>query len=452
MVKMPCVLIIAGSDSGGGAGMQADLKTCAAFGVHGLSAFTSITAQNTTTVTSIHDIPPDMVRAQIEAVISDFEVHVAKTGMLHTADIIKVVAEEIEKYKLTTVVDPVMIAKSGAHLLKPEAIETYIKKLIPLATVLTPNAMEAESLTGIKVNTLEDAKSAAIKIAKLGSKSVVVKGGHIFSKDKAIDILYTNGNFHLIEGERIETKTTHGTGCSFASAIAAGLAKGEDIIEAVKAAKEFITRSIRFGIEIGRGHGPVNPMANLYNDAEKYVIMKNVKDAVEILESEPLVGNLVPESQTNIAMLSSYALNYQDAVAIPGRIVRLKNGVKASSCPEFGASRHVAKTIQVAMKYDPSIRAGMNILYSDQVLNVLKELGLTVSSYDRRQEPLEIKNIEGMTTPWGAEQAIKKIGKVPDAIYHDGDWGKEAMVVLLGKDAVGVAKLAVKIAKKLGEK
>ena len=450
MVKIPCVLIIAGSDSGGGAGMQADLKTCAALGVHGMSAFASITAQNTTTVTAIHDIPPEMVKAQIDAVISDIEVHVAKTGMLHTVAIIKVVAEEIKKHKLLTVVDPVMIAKGGAPLLQPEAIETYIKTLIPLTAVLTPNAMEAERLSGIKVNTLDDAKNAASKIAGLGTKAVVVKGGHILSKNKAIDVLYANGKFHLIEGERIETNTTHGTGCSFASAIAANLAKGKDTLEAVKAAKDFITRAIKYGIEIGHGYGPVNPMANLYNEAEKYNVIQNVSAAVEILEGEPSVANLVPESQINIAMLSSYAMDYRDAAAIPGRIIHLKNGVKASSCPEFGASRHVAKTIQVVAKYNPSIRAAMNIRYSEEIITIIRNLGLVASFYDRREEPPEIKNLEGMTTPWGAEQAIKRVGRVPDAIFHDGDWGKEAMVVLLGKDAVGVAKLAVKIAKALG--
>jgi hydroxymethylpyrimidine/phosphomethylpyrimidine kinase len=450
MVKIPCVLIIAGSDSGGGAGMQADLKTCAALGVHGMSAFASITAQNTTTVTAIHDIPPEMVKAQIDTVISDIEVHVAKTGMLHTVNIIKVVAEEIKKHKLLTVVDPVMIAKGGAPLLQPEAIETYIKTLIPLTAVLTPNAMEAERLSGIKVNTLDDAKNAASKIAELGTKAVVVKGGHILSKNKAIDVLYANDEFHLIEGERIETNTTHGTGCSFASAIAANLAKGKDTLEAVKVAKDFITRAIKYGIEIGHGYGPVNPMANLYNEAEKYNVIQNVNAAVEILEGEPSVANLVPESQINIAMLSSYAMDYRDAAAIPGRIIRLKNGVKASSCPEFGASRHVAKTIQVAAKYNPSIRAAMNILYSEEIINIIRNLGLVTSFYDRREEPPEIKNLEGMTTPWGTEQAIKRVGRVPDAIFHDGDWGKEAMIVLLGKDAVGVAKLAVKIAKTLG--
>jgi hydroxymethylpyrimidine/phosphomethylpyrimidine kinase len=449
MVKIPCVLIIAGSDSGGGAGMQADLKTCAALGVHGMSAFTAITAQNTKTVTAIHDIPPEMVKAQIDTVISDIEVHVAKTGMLHTVDIINVVAEEIKKHNLLTVVDPVMIAKGGASLLKPEAIETYIKNLIPLAAVLTPNAMEAERLSGIKVNTLDDAKKAALKIAELGSKAVVVKGGHIPSKNKSIDVLYVKGEFHFIEGERIETNTTHGTGCSFASAIAANLARGKDTLEAVKVTKDFITRAIKYGIEIGHGYGPVNPMANLYNESEKYSVIQNVNAAVEMLENEPSIASLVPESQINIAMLSDYAIDYRDAAAIPGRIIRLKNSVKASSYPEFGASRHVAKTIQVVAKHDPSIHAAMNIRYSEEIINILRSIGLVASFYDRREEPQEIKNLEGMTTPWGAEQAIKRAGRVPDAIYHDGDWGKEAMVVLLGKDAIGVAKLAIKIAKAL---
>ena len=447
MRKIPCALTIAGSDSGGGAGIQADLKTFAALGVHGMSALTSITAQNTAAVTAVQDVRPDIVKAQIDAIVEDIGVDAAKTGMLHTIEIIQAVAEEIVKYRFPTVIDPVMIAKSGAPLLRPDAIETFVKELFPLATVVTPNATEAETLSGVKVGTLESAKQAARKIAKLGPKAVVVKGGHVLSGEKAIDVLYIDDEFRTLEAKRIETKTTHGTGCSFSAAIAAELAKGKNVFEAVSVAKEFITKAIMFGLPIGRGFGPVNPMANLYNEAEKYQVIKNVKDAVRILEEHPEVEGLIPEVQTNIVMALSYASSHLDVAAIQGRVVRVERGVKASSCPEFGASRHVAKTVLAVMKHDPSIRAGMNIRYSEEIVEICKKLGLTVSYYDRREEPPEIKRIEGMTTAWGAEQAIKKVGKVPDVIYHLGDWGKEPLITLLGKTAVDVANTAVKVAK-----
>ncbi|RLI31868.1 bifunctional hydroxymethylpyrimidine kinase/phosphomethylpyrimidine kinase, partial [Candidatus Bathyarchaeota archaeon] len=233
MVRIPCALTIAGSDSGGGAGIQADLKTFAALGVHGMTAITSITAQNTVAVTAVQDVDPEVVRAQIEAVVEDIGVDAAKTGMLHTSEIIEVVAEEIERHGFPVVVDPVMIAKSGAALLRPEAKETLVRRLLPLATGVTPNAMEAEAISGIKIETLEDGRRAAEEIASLGPRAVVVKGGHILQTEaKAIDILLHEGEFTLLEAERYETKTDHGTGCSFSAAIAAELAKGRSIPEA----------------------------------------------------------------------------------------------------------------------------------------------------------------------------------------------------------------------------
>jgi hydroxymethylpyrimidine/phosphomethylpyrimidine kinase len=412
-----------------------------------MSALTAITAQNTTAVTAVQDILPEIVKAQIDAVADDIGVDAAKTGMLHTIEIIKAVSEEIEKYRFPVVVDPVMIAKSGAPLLKPEATSTLIKRLLPLATVVTPNAMEAEAISGLKIKTLEEAKEAAKRISNLGPKAVVVKGGHILSGERAIDVLYMEGEFRSYEAERFDTKTTHGTGCCFSAAIAAELAKGKSIIEAVEVAKEFVSKAVKFGLEVGRGFGPVNPMANLYMEAEKYAIIKNVKEAVKILEANAEIANLIPEVQSNIAMASSYASSYADVASIPGRIVKVEGGVKASGCPEFGVSRHVAKTVLAVMKHNPSIRAGLNIKYSDEIVKICESLGLTASYYDRREEPKEIKEREGMTVIWGAEQAIKKIGKVPNVIYHFGDWGKEPMITILGRTAVEVAETAVKVAR-----
>jgi len=450
MGRIPCALTIAGSDSGGGAGIQADLKTFAALGVHGMTAITSITAQNTVAVTAVQDVDPDIVRAQIEAVANDIGVDAAKTGMLHTSDIVEVVADEIEKHRFPVVVDPVMIAKSGAVLLKPEATEMLVGRLLPLATVLTPNAMEAEVISGLKIMTLEDGKRAAEKIAALGPGAVVVKGGHIIQREgRAVDILLDKGDITLLEAERYETTTTHGTGCSFSSAIAAELAKGKGIPEAVMVAKEFVNRSIKYGLQIGRGHGPLNPMANLYNAAERYRVLKSVGDAVKLLEKSLKVRELVAEVQMNIGMALPYASSPKDVAAVEGRIVGMKRGVRATGCPQFGISRHVARTILAVMRFDTEKRAGMNIRYSEEAVKVCRGMGLTTSFYDRRKEPPEVKEREGMTTAWGAEQAVKRVGGVPDVIYHLGDWGKEPMITLLGRTAVEVAERAVEIAKKL---
>jgi len=449
-VRIPCALTIAGSDSGGGAGIQADLKTFAALGVHGMTALTSITAQNTVAVTAVQDVDPDVVRAQIEAVAEDIGVDAAKTGMLHTSEIIAVVAGEVERYGFPVVVDPVMISKSGAVLLRPEATATLVESLLPLATVVTPNAMEAEVISGVKVGTVEDGKRAAEKIADLGPGAVVVKGGHIIQGEgEAIDILLHRGEFTLLGAERHDTTTTHGTGCSFSSAIASELAKGGSIPDAVRVAKDFVNRAIRYGLEIGRGHGPLNPLASLYNEAERYRVLKGVGDAVRLLEGSPDVRELVAEVQMNIGMALPYASGVEDVAAVAGRIVRMTRGVRAAGWPEFGASRHVARTILAVMRFDHEKRAGMNMRYSEEAIRLCEEMGLAVSFYDRGEEPPEVKEGEGMTTTWGAEQAVERVGGAPDVIYHLGDLGKEPMITLLGRTAVEVAERAVLIARKL---
>jgi hydroxymethylpyrimidine kinase/phosphomethylpyrimidine kinase len=442
-------LTIAGSDSGGGAGIQADLKTFAALGVYGMSVITAITAQNTTSVAAIQDVDPDVVKAQFEAVISDIGTDAVKTGMLYKAEIIDVVGEEIQRHHLKTVMDPVMIAKSGAKLLRSDATSALVEKLLPYVEVVTPNAPEASELSGIEVKDRETAEEAAKKISALGPKAVVVKGGHIPSQGKVADLLYENGKMHVFEVEELSKKTTHGTGCTFSSAITAYLAKGSEIPEAVHLAQQFVFKAIKFGIPVGQGHGPVNPMAEIYAEAERWSVLKNLSTAVDILESYHDVASIIPEVNSNLAMASTYAMNVSDVAGIPGRIVRLGRGVKAMSCPTFGGSRHIANTILVAQNYNPEIRAAMNIRYSEEILSKLKSLGFSASAYDRTKEPQEIKKMEGMTTRWGAEEAIKSIGRVPDAVYHEGDWGKEAMVIILGRDAIEVVNRVITVAKSL---
>jgi len=276
--KIARALTIAGSDSGGGAGIQADLKTFAASEVYGMSVLTSITAQNTLGVYGIQDVDPKIITAQIRAILDDIGVDAAKTGMLHTSEIIRTVEAEIKKVNMPIVIDPVMVAKSGATLLDPTAIETMKKYLLPLAQVTTPNRPEAEILSGLKISSYEDAELAARKISEMGTKAVVVKGGHI-KGNHVFDILYIDGNIEKFENKRIETNTTHGTGCCFSAAITSELAKGKKIPEAVSTAKKLIDLAIRFGLKLGRGHGPVNPMAILYKEAEKYSVIRNMSEA-----------------------------------------------------------------------------------------------------------------------------------------------------------------------------
>jgi hydroxymethylpyrimidine/phosphomethylpyrimidine kinase len=253
----PVALSIAGSDSGGGAGIQADLKTFQALGVYGASAITAITAQNTLGVRAVHEVPVDLVRAQIDAVVEDFGVDTAKTGMLSSSEIIAAVADRVKYWGLqeTLVVDPVMIAKSGARLLHEDAIHALVHELLPLAAVLTPNLREVEVLVGRPIHTDEDLLQAARDIVCLGPRAVVMKGGH--RSGDPVDLLFDGREFHTFAASRVNTRSTHGTGCTFSAAVAAHLALGASVVEAIRAAKEYLTVAILRAAPLGGGYGPV---------------------------------------------------------------------------------------------------------------------------------------------------------------------------------------------------
>ncbi len=250
-------LTVAGSDSGAGAGIQADLKTFAALGVYGTSAITAITAQNTVGVSQVLALSPKLVAAQIDAVIEDIGAHALKTGMLANRAIIDVVASKVRQHRLKNlVVDPVMVATSGDLLINKNAVAALRTRLIPLATVVTPNLPEAEQLVGRKLRTWDEIEAAARQIIAMGAKTVLIKGGH--RKGPAVDLFFDGKTFHALVAPRIRTKNTHGTGCTLSAAIAAYLAKGEPIESAVQAAKKYITASIRAGFPVGAGHSPVH--------------------------------------------------------------------------------------------------------------------------------------------------------------------------------------------------
>ena len=261
--SVPRAMTIAGSDSGAGAGIQADLKTFAALGVYGTSVLTAVTSQNTVEVTEVMELPVTMVHSQIDAVLSDIGADAVKTGMLSSSAIIEAVVEKVREHRITNlVVDPVMVAKSGARLLEEDAVEVLRTLLVPLATVVTPNAPEAEVLTGIKISTIDDSRDAAREIVRMGAQAVVVKGGRL--DGPATDIYFDGDEFRAFTAPRVATTSTHGTGCTFASATAAGLAKGLTVREAVAEAKKYVTSAIRHAFPMGRGHGPLNHLYELW--------------------------------------------------------------------------------------------------------------------------------------------------------------------------------------------
>jgi len=440
---MKKALTIAGIDSGGGAGVLADIKTFASFGVYGMAAITAVTAQNTMEIKGIHSLPPSMVEKQIRAAIDDIGVDAAKTGMLFDASIVRSVAKALRGYGISLVVDPVMVSKSGATLLKENAIEALKKYIFDMATIITPNKDEAETLAGFEINGMEDAIKAAEMIAKEGIEYVLIKGGHLKGK-RATDILYHNGKVKKYS-KAWQQGCTHGVGCSFSAAITANLAKGKSVEDAIKIAEEYITIAIKHGAKIGKGHCPVNHVAYMRIPYEKWNVYSMLKKAVdEIVKCRDFM-NFIPEVGTNFAY--SLPKEYVDGIAaiaaVDGRIVKGKNVILKGEI-DFGASKHLAKALMKAMEYDEDIRAVMNIKYDEKIIRAA-EKRFTVAYYDRREEPERIKRKEGATIPWGMENAIKKAGKMPDLIYHKGDIGKEAMILIFGKNPIDVLKKFYKL-------
>lgn len=443
---MRVALTIAGSDSGSGAGIQADLKTFAALKVYGTSVITSVTAQNTVGVSGIQDMPPEFVGRQIDAVLSDIDVDACKTGMLSNAAIVKVVAEKLEQYEMGKyVLDPVMVAKSGDRLLQEDAVSSVVERLIPISYVATPNINEASLIAQMEIRNIEEMEEAAREIWKMGAETVVVKGGHLHGD--AVDVFY-DGKAQLLRAERIQTRNTHGTGCTFSSAITAYLARGENVITAVKNAKEYITSVIKHSFSIGKGHGPTHHLAVLYKEAEKFEIIEELKEAYMTLKTMDL-ASFIPEVQSNLVMALSTAENPGDVAGFPGRLIRFKDRIKAVGCPEFGVSSHMARVVLAAMRHDSRVRSAMNIRYGEDIIEAAMREGFVAGSFSREEEPEEIRKREGFTLDWGTQSVIKRLGKVPDLIYDRGGISREAMVRVLGENPKDVVHKIQRISESL---
>jgi hydroxymethylpyrimidine kinase/phosphomethylpyrimidine kinase len=297
---MKRILTIAGSDSGGGAGIQADLKTITVLGSYGMSAITALTAQNTLGVQAIHPVPADFVALQMESVLSDIGTDAAKTGMLATLEIVLAVTERLRRYKVERlVVDPVMTAESGHVLLSDSARAAMTEALFPLAHVVTPNLPEASELCGFPVRDLDAMKAAAREIHKLGPRFVLVKGGHL--KGNAMDVLFDGDGFQIFEAQRLSNPNTHGTGCTFSAALATLLGQGLTVPRAVAGAKEFITRAIAMGLDLGSGHGPTNHFAHLLRFMAPEGVGQGLQTAVQSRPVKP-AGHSDPVDPSTLKM------------------------------------------------------------------------------------------------------------------------------------------------------
>lgn len=281
-------------------------------------------------------------------------------------------------------------------------------------------------------------------IHAMGPRHVVVKGGHL--KGEAVDLLFDGESTHLFRGPRLAGRNTHGTGCTFSAALATLLAQGEPVHEAVAGAKRFVARAIATGLALGRGCGPTNPYSEILRWKEREGVLEELRLALQRLEAEPL-GHLIPEVRSNLGYALPGAQDHLEVAAIPGRITEVGQRIVAFKDPAFGASRHIARVILSAMRHDPRMRSAMNIRLGQDVLEACVKAGLRLAKFHRREEPKEVKEREGSTLEWGTDRAISALGEVPDAVYDEGDVGKEPMIRVLGQGPLEVVKKVIAIGK-----
>jgi hydroxymethylpyrimidine kinase / phosphomethylpyrimidine kinase / thiamine-phosphate diphosphorylase len=426
-------LSIAGSDSGAGAGIQADLKTFSALGVYGCTAITAITAQNTQGVSAILEVEPEIVRKQIASIMTDIPPDTVKIGMVYSKQIIKTLCKLIRDSNCPVVLDPIFVAGSGAKLLLNSAIESFIYELIPLSTLITPNLMEAGKLTNTKINSEIDAIEAAHAIRKFGAKNVIIKGAHFGRKEMVTDFfLDSNGRSAKFSNPWIDVKESHGSGCNFSAAAAAFIAKGFSLIQSCRLANQYVHNAIKNVLKIGHGLVVTNPISGIYQDANRYNTLRELQLVVNKIQVVNNFGKMIPETQSNIVFALPDAKTALDVAGVKGRIVKVDNMARAVSNVEFGVSKHVSSAVLSYMRIDPTIRSGMNIKFDEKILSVCKSL-FQISEYDRINEPVKVKEKEGKTIFWGIKSALIK-NRSAQIIYHRGDVGKEPMIMIFGRN------------------
>ena len=424
-LTMVNALTIAGSDSVGGAGLQADLKAFEALGIHGCTVVTCVTSQNTKRVSSIFPIPSSHVASQLDSVLEDVHLDAIKTGMLYSADIVKTVASRLKKVGGPLVVDPVMAATTGSSLHTEGFVDALVTKLLPISTLVTPNLNEASKLSGVKITDENSAKTAGREILELGPKAVLLKGGHL-KEMEAVDYLFVGKHATKISSPRIQVEV-HGTGCTLGALIAGHVALGIGLEEAVRRSKGMIYKAILARERVGAGVPCANPLAVLRIEAGKAHMLENLEDVGGSLESL-LDADLIPEVGTNIGHAVLGALELDEVAAFDGRIVRVGLKARKIGSARFGASKHVARIVLAVSSHDPNARCAMNLKYSEANLKACKNARMSVSTFDRAEEP---RGVSSMT--WGVHEAIKAYGGVPDVIYDTGGVGKEPMIRLLGE-------------------
>lgn len=437
------VLSIAGSDSSSGAGIQADLKTLSSLGTYGCSAITAITVQNTKNIFEVFPIPSEIVIRQINSILNDIRIDAIKIGMVYDEIIINKIFKILNNTKIPIIVDPIFTSTSGKNLIKYEAIKALTKKILPIATIITPNINEATQLSGIDIKNKEDLVKSLTKMKKLGPKNVIVKGGHLLSEHSIDTLIDDKLNIIEFSNSRISIPENHGSGCNFSAALSAYISQGYEIPIACKLANEFINSVLKNLLYIGKGYPVTDTALTTSSSAFKFHVIEELSIAINELEAITDVGKLIPETQSNFAYAIPNATSIKEVAGIKGRIVRIDQKVKASSCIEFGATQHIASAVISYMNINPLMRAGFNIKYDKKIIELLQSF-MKISEYDRRLEPQKLKEKEGYTIQWGVKKAILKDKEVR-GIYHKGDIGKEPMIILFGHNPAEIVEYLRKL-------
>lgn len=432
------VMTIGGSDPSGGAGIQTDIKAFQSIGLHPVSVLTSSTVQNTQTVKHIFPLPPDLITAQIETIMEDIPVQFVKTGLLYQSDIAKRVAQATKRYNWHLIVDPVLIATSGDTLSSSDLVMTLKKTIIPLSEIITPNISEAETLATMNIKTVEDMGQAAKLLHGLGTKNVIVKGGHLLG-NTACDLLYDGTTLIKQELPKTPSKKAHGSGCTFSALITGFLAKGYTVQESFFQAKPILWQMINSGYIIGKGADVLAVSQSTVEDAPFDLLTQDHTDTWMTLYAAlsslltTLPTSYIPEVGCNIGYAIPHAKAHTDICALDGRIVRRTAKPYRCGPLRFGASKHIASIILATLRYYPSIRCALNIRYSPQILSLCTKTGYTVTSFDRAEEPPQVSSMD-----WGTTTALQDTTVCPDIIFDTGGIGKEPMIRLLGKTPIEV--------------
>lgn len=416
---MRTALTVAGSDSIGGAGIQADVKAMSVVGVHAASVITAVTAQNTCGVDGILPIPEEFIKAQLEAVLKDCDIKAVKTGMLYSAEIVGTVADILEDHEMPLIVDPVMVSGTGSSLSDDGYASALKKKLLPMCELVTPNKHEAEVLAKMKIKTRDDLMLACELIGKQGS-SVLMKGGH-FNTPTVVDYLYLSSEFTKMEYPRLR-KAGHGSGCVLSSFITANMAKGLDIVNAVLKSRELIQESISTQYAIGKGDVVVNTMVKLKGDTDKFQVLDALDAAAaKIVDTVP--DELVPKGGMNIAMALKDAAGPEEIAAIDKRMV-VHNGILRKNGPaKFGTAEGLSYILLTVMKHSPETRCIMSIAYGDDIMDVMEEVGMTSVTAEIGKDKFSE----------ATEKALRKCKGIPDAIVDKGP-KKDRVIRILAKD------------------